>query len=263
MVVASGLSGCATYNKDGTSNIDPYEQYNRAIFNFNRKFDDYFLYPVAKTYTHICPWPVRKGVSNFFNNVAQINVIANDLLQINVHQTLSDVWRLFFNSTFGVAGLFDVATPLGLERRHNDFGMTLGKWGYKQSRYLMVPFLGPGTVRDTGSWLVDYYLLSPWPYVSPWGLRTGLLALDTIHLRAHLLGTEKVVKDAFDPYLFMRDAYLQRRTALIAGEKVTDNPYTHTEGPAKSTGNTTATSSAPLDEEWALSSNAGSLPVLG
>lgn len=268
VVATTGLTGCATYNKDGTRNVDPYEKYNRAMFSFNMKVDDYVMYPIAKAYTKVCPWPMRKGVTNFFNNFHQITIIANDVLQINIPQTLSDVWRLFFNTTFGVAGLFDVATPLGLEHHENDFGVTLGKWGYKNSSYVMVPFFGPGTVRDSWSWLVDYYLLSPWPYVKPWELRTGLLALDTVNLRANLLGTEKVVKDAFDPYIFMRNAYLQRRTALIAGEKVKNNPYTITEHPNGIATNETAAPTMKKektlkeDEEWALSSNAVSPEVL-
>ncbi|MHA7841272.1 MAG: MlaA family lipoprotein [Gammaproteobacteria bacterium] len=267
VVITTGLTGCVTYNKDGTRNIDPYEKYNRAMFQFNMKVDDYIMYPVAKTYTTICPWPVRKGVANFFNNFHQITVIANDLLQIDIPQTLSDVWRFFFNTTFGIAGLFDVATPLGLEQHNNDFGVTLGKWGYEESNYLMVPFLGPATVRDGCSWMVDYYLLSPWLYIEPWKLRMGMLALDTVSLRANLLGTEKVVKDAFDPYIFMRNAYLQRRSTLIAGKHVNDNPYATTEHANVIEHRKVTTPETEKnrknDEDWALSSNHISSKVLG
>lgn len=249
------VSSCTTVHQGEKLNIDPYEKYNRTIFDFNMKVDDYILYPLAKTYTTLCPWPLREGATHFFQNLRQVTVIANDILQAETSQTLSDVWRFFFNSTFGIGGLFDVATPLGLKQHNTDFGITLGKWGYHKSIYLMVPFFGPGTVRDVSSWMVDYYGFSVWPYLEPWKLRVSMLTLDTINSRANLLGTEKIVKDAFDPYVFMRDTYLQQRTALIAGKNIDNYPNEKLNQASPIMPAAAKDASLNEEEEWALSHN--------
>jgi phospholipid-binding lipoprotein MlaA len=207
------LTGCAT----GQTPEDPLEGYNRKVFAFNRQIDKFIYRPVAKTYDFVTPKPIRRGVANFFNNIAQLPTIGNDLLQLNGEWFVSDIGRLIVNTTVGVGGLFDVATKVGIEQHQQDFGLTLAKWGYRKSSYLVVPFLPGATPRDFIG-LGGDFLMTPWPYIDTewWG--RAAYGVRFVDARALLLGPDKLIDEAFDPYVFVRDAYLQRRESKI--EKV-------------------------------------------
>lgn len=134
---------------------DPWEPFNRSMYRFNYYFDSYLFLPVVQTYEFITPVPLQKGISNFFNNLGEVRSLANNLLQLKGEESLITLGRLVTNSTIGIGGLFDPATPLGLERRPNDFGLTLGYWGMDAGPYLVLPIFGPSNLRDTGGYAVD------------------------------------------------------------------------------------------------------------
>lgn len=213
IIVALFLSGCAsTKHTPG----DPFESVNRVTFEFNRKVDKVLLKPIAKGYKMFTPWPVREGVTNFFSNMGEVPTTINDGLQGQFSHAASDVGRFTINTTVGLLGLFDIASHMGLEKRYNDFGVTLAKWGIRKAPYVVLPILGPSTVRDGLALVVNYQYFTLWPYIYPIRLRNGLFALDVINLRAALLDAENVMTQAsLDPYIFMRDAYLQKRNSLI------------------------------------------------
>jgi phospholipid-binding lipoprotein MlaA len=197
---------------------DPFEGFNRAMYKFNEKVDKYALKPVAKGYRAVLPKPVRKGVSNFFSNLREPIVILNDLLQGKFIQAVSDFSRFFWNTTVGLYGLFDVATHMDMPKHDEDFGQTLGVWGASEGPYLVLPFFGPSSVRDTGGLVVDYYAYPPNTHddVSS-GTRSKLLLVDTIDTRARLLDATDILEQAAgqDPYIFVREAYRQRRQYLV------------------------------------------------
>lgn len=195
---------------------DPYEKINRAVFSFNDKVDTYLLKPIATFYNKILPKPLNQGIHNFFNNIDELPIIANDLLQFHFYQSANDLWRLGINSTLGIGGLFDVATRMKLPRYSNDFGMTLATWGYHNSTYVVWPFFGPSTLRDGISIPVDYFVFSIYPYIDPQAKRYAVYSLSVVDKRAYLLKFQPVFEEAaVDRYVFMRNAYLQRRTFQI------------------------------------------------
>lgn len=197
---------------------DPMEKYNRAMFGFNRAFDRSVTKPVAYIYFRYLPSPFQQGIGNFFDNLREIQNVSNDLLQGKFGFAARDASRFLINSTIGIFGLFDFAGELGLEHRKEDFGQTLYHWGYKKSAYFVMPFLGPSTFRDTAGILVDYYALSVWPWIEK-DLRCWLLGVDLIDLRARALRNETVLDIlAVDEYVFIRDAYFQRRQYLFNQE---------------------------------------------
>lgn len=208
------LSACASLNGPPEPH-DPWERFNRSMYVFNDKLDRAITKPVAKGYRAITPNPVEKGISNFFSNLGEVKVIANDLLQFKLLQSLSDTGRLLINSTFGILGFFDVATPLGLKKHDEDFGQTLATWGVGDGPYLVLPFLGPSTVRDGFGKVADAQL-SPLREVDDEDKRMALYVLDIISTRAELLEAGDILSEAaFDPYVFLREAYLQRRRNQI------------------------------------------------
>lgn len=206
------LSGCATANHPYDPS-DPYQNFNRPVYKFNEHVDTYILKPVATVYDKIMPWPAKDGVTNFFSNLNEIPTVFNDLLQGNFYQATSDTWRLLINTTLGIGGLFDVASHMDLPKNNEDFGLTLAKWGYTNSNYLVLPFLGPSTVRDTLGLPVNY-VTSIYPYIDT-NTSTALYATDVVNRRSNLLPYDRVWKQAFDPYVFVRDAYLQHRNKQI------------------------------------------------
>jgi phospholipid-binding lipoprotein MlaA len=218
LVVFTLLSACSTAPKLDDSkvvdNSDPFESTNRSIYSFNEGLDRHLLRPVASTYVDITPQPFRTGVTNFFNNVRYINVIVNSSLQGKIDQGFSDFFRFVFNSTLGIGGLFDVATPMGLEAHKEDLGQTFAVWGSSQGPYLTLPALGPNTVRDTPD-LVSSYFLNPISYLA------GVIAwpatfLYIVNTRANFLDASDFRDSAaLDPYSFTREAYLQSRRRLI------------------------------------------------
>lgn len=227
------LSGCATVPQGTAPQIDPYEGFNRKVFKMNIILDGVLLRPIAVVYQHIVPAPVNKGITNFFHNLHEISNIANDMLQGKFLFALSDAWRFTVNSTVGLLGFFDVASPAGLTEHNQDFGVTLATWGYKDSAFLMLPIFGPTTVRDALSMPVDQYALSAWPYIDSDKLYTALYATKTIDRRASLLPADQLIRQSFDPYIFVRNAYLQRRQYLLkkrlehASYKGKPNPLVH------------------------------------
>ena len=191
---------------------DPFEDMNRSTFTFNKFFDDYLLVPVTKTYQTIMPRPGQIMANNFFNNLNEIPTIGNDILQLNLKQCLVDTSRLVINSTLGIAGLVDVASHMGLVRNTEDFGLTLMQWGWKNSRYIVIPLLGSSTIRDGIAKPIDYHFFSVYPYLNDDTLRYSLLSLYFIDQRRQALELQHVIKKAvIDEYAFVRSAYLQHR----------------------------------------------------
>ena len=196
------------------SDDDPLEPMNRAIFEFNEIVDDNVLKPIAKGYKYVTPDPVEVGISNFFSNLGEIGTITNDLLQLKFAQAGRDTMRFFLNSTLGIFGIFDVATPLGLSKNKEDFGQTLGFWGVPDGPYLVLPFLGPSSFRDGPSMIVDYEL-SPVEQLHH-EERQVLQTLDIVDTRARLLRVTKILDTAAkDKYIFIRESYLQKRESQV------------------------------------------------
>lgn len=203
-----------------SSNPDPYETINRRTHDFNMAFDATFLKPPAKLYQAILPAPVRAGINNFFTNIHLFPTIANDLLQGDWPHTVKDFWRLVVNSTFGVAGIFDVASnTFRLPPHSNDLGLTFAKWGNTSSPYIVIPFFGPSTIRDGFGILFDYSVFSPYAYLYYNTLIWSLLGVRYVDIRSQLLDQEGLMGEALDRYTFIRDAYLQHRNYLISGKE--------------------------------------------
>lgn len=223
-------------------NVDPYEKFNRTMFGFNDHLDRWFLKPLAKGYETVTPSPIRKGVSNFFANVDMLTTIPNDLLQGKTAYFTADIWRFMLNTTLGIGGIFDIATRVGLPKHHEDFGMTLAYWGgadgLKPQPYLVLPFLGSTTTRDAIGKIPN---AATWPfnYIQPEYYNYGAIGLNILNKRAALLPADKLVQDAFDPYIFVRSAYLQSRDHEILKNSHETNfpPYT------------TDTEASPSDDE--------------
>lgn len=211
ILLAFGIAGAASAAT--TDNPDRFESYNRSVFHFNDGLDKVVLTPIATGYQLVVPELAQKGIHNEFNNIDSVPIIINDILQVRLNQTARDLWRLFFNLTFGFLGLYDVGSQIGLPKKDNDFGLTLARWGYKNSNYFILPIFGPGTVRDGIGKGVDYELLSVYPYIDNRPLRYGLVGLDFVQRRADLLQYQNLIDQAsLDPYVFQRNAYLQKRT---------------------------------------------------
>lgn len=194
---------------------DPYEGFNRPMYNFNMGVDKYLMKPVADGYKFITPDFMETGVTNFFSNLKGLNVVLNDMLQGKFGQSVSDLGRFTTNSTIGVLGLFDVATNLGMPQNHEDFGQTLAVWGVDQGPYLVIPFLGPTTVRDGGGGIIDR-AANPSTYLLP-----GAGVLEGISERANAEGALNFIDEAaLDPYVFTRESFLQYRKNLATDGKV-------------------------------------------
>ena len=203
-------TGCATTNSmSGDFNSDdPYEKSNRKVFEFNNKIDKLFLRPVTDFYDKATPEFAQTSITNFFANLDDIRISINNLLQGNVVESMSDITRFFINSIFGLAGFFDVASEMGLEKHSEDFGQTLGKWGAKPGPYLMLPFLGPSTTRDAFTFVGDT-ALAPALSLDDNAARVGLISLDLINTYSAFTGIADI--ESKDQYAFLRDAYLERR----------------------------------------------------
>jgi len=213
LLLAALLTGCATTGERDAR--DPWEGFNRKSFAFNEKLDEVVLKPVATGYQKIVPGFAREGVSNFFDNLEDIGTTLNNFLQGKPKEGASDLGRFVVNTVFGVFGLWDVATPLGLEKHYEDFGQTLGVWGVQSGPYFVIPFLGPSTARDAPAKVVD----PAWYYAS-WvdnsTIYWSLWGLDKIRVRANLFQAEGVLQEAaLDKYSFIRDAWVQRRRNMV------------------------------------------------
>ena len=199
---------------------DPWESINRPIFTFNDTVDTYALKPLAQGYQFITPQFVADGIHNFFRNLGDVGNLANHVLQLKPYQAGVDTARLLVNTTFGVLGVIDVGTKMGLQRSDEDFGQTLGYWGVGSGPYVMLPLLGPSTLRDAPSKYVDSYT-EPYRYMSDIPTRNSAMGLDIVDTRASLLSAEKLING--DKYTFIRNAYLQNREFKVKDGNVVDD----------------------------------------
>lgn len=219
--VISSTSGCASFGGADTNNDtepqDPLESYNRAIYAFNESFDRAVAKPIAQTYRDVVPSWADKGVTNFFSNLSDVIVLANDLLQFKLEQAASDAARIVFNTTAGLFGFIDVASHMDLPKHREDFGQTLGYWGIPSGPYFVLPFLGPSTFRDTAGLGVDYVYLDPVVNnVEHINDRSALFLTNFVDTRADYLGASRLIESAaLDPYTYTREAYLQRRQFYV------------------------------------------------
>lgn len=197
---------------------DPYIEFNREMYAVNKEIDRYLIKPPARVYSYVAPAPVKHMVTNFFENLQDINVLINYFLQLDVENSVDTIYRLALNSSFGLLGLVDVATDAGFPKKQNDFGITFGKWFGEESPYFVIPLLGPSTIRDTvgkgvGAALsLNYYLPDDYVWV--------ITATGIIDKRANLLSVEKIIDTVSDDeYIFVRNSYLTYRRSLILGDK--------------------------------------------
>ena len=225
------LGGCATTQssssgaEEETSNAhpeDPWEGFNRRVFAFNDVVDRYTLKPVAQAYAAVTPDPVQTGVGNFFSNLGEVLTAVNSLLQGKPGNAGLSTSRFIINSTVGIGGLLDYATLMEINADKEDFGQTLAVWGWEDSRYLVLPLLGPRTLRDTTGLAADISAY-PFSYIGERELVEGLAILDLVHIRAGLLDQESMIQG--ERYRFVRDAYLQRRNFLINDGELGDDPF--------------------------------------
>ena len=235
LVLGLFLTGCASTNTNHQKDYqDPLEPMNRAVFNFNEMVDNNILEPVARGYKKVTPDPIEMVVGNFFSNLNDVVVLSNSILQLNYESALVSSARLLINTTFGIFGMIDIASDvsvannINLSKRNEDFGQTLGRYGIGSGPYLVLPILGPSSLRDTVGIGVDGFFMDPVTqgitgiflkdvaYLNSVALRLSVATARTINTRAQLLDVEKTLEEAaLDKYEFMRDAYLQRRTSLV------------------------------------------------
>jgi phospholipid-binding lipoprotein MlaA len=212
LLTSLALGGCASTSHNPQ---DPFESFNRGVYQFNDTLDKAVIKPVAQGYNTVVPEPGRMMLSSFFSNLNDVVVLANDLLQFKVVQAVSDTGRIVVNTTFGVFGVADVATAIGLKKHNADFGQTLGHWGIGSGPYLMLPLFGPSSVRDGVGLYADSFA-SPIMKISNVDTRNEAYVTNLIGKRAALLDQENVLDEAaIDRYAFIRDAYLQHRQSLV------------------------------------------------
>lgn len=218
------LTGCAT-GQSTNVDYDPFEPVNRVMFEINDVGDRYLLKPVAKGYKAVLPSFVRQGVSNFSRNLTSPGSSINHFLQGKPRDGFGELTRFLFNSTIGIGGLIDVAGYAGLEQKREDFGQTFAVWGVPDGPYVMIPFLGPRTLRDTAAIPLNFLSDPLWHYdVS--SVRDPLYVLRAVNLRANLLDLDKYLEDSKDPYVTMRESYLQnRRFEIYDGDPPVDDDF--------------------------------------
>ncbi|NYT61637.1 VacJ family lipoprotein [Alcaligenaceae bacterium] len=227
--LAAGCATVATPNPD-----DPWESYNRSMYTFNDTVDKAVLKPIASGYAALTPQPLQTCIHNIFNNLGDVWSAANSFLQARGHDFFNTLGRVLFNSTMGLGGCIDVASMNGSQRIHNDFGVTLGVWGFKSGPYVVLPFLGSSSVRDgaatLGTFAADVSPLTPVFEINNISARNSLLGLYAVDTRANLLEADKLVNEiALDRYSFIRDAYLQRRKAQVDSRRANASALSYTE----------------------------------
>lgn len=211
------LAGCASNPSETVNAADPYESFNRPVYKFNNNVDSYVAKPMADAYKFVTPDFMQKGVSNFFNNLQDINVILNDILQAKFKQGAQDFGRLALNTTLGILGVIDVASDAGLDKHNEDFGQTLAVWGVPEGSYLVLPFIGPSTWREIPGYVVDS-ATNPANYT---GISIPLAGMSAINSRANAEGSLKFIDEAaMDPYVFTRESFLQWRRFESSDGKV-------------------------------------------
>jgi phospholipid-binding lipoprotein MlaA len=211
---------------------DPLEGWNRAVFGFNEGLDAAVLKPVATGYKNVVPELVRSGVGNVFGNIGDGWSAINQLLQGKPVAAAQMTMRVATNTLFGIAGLFDVASDLGIERQQEDFGQTLGRWGLPAGPYIVLPLLGPSSLRETAALPIDLQW-RPAALSNDSATRVGISTLQLIDVRAGLLSASRIVDDiALDKYVFIRDGYLSRRRSLVYDGEPPDIPEPKDDAPA-------------------------------
>jgi phospholipid-binding lipoprotein MlaA len=224
-------AGCATTGEGDPR--DPLEPLNRKVYRFNEVLDEAVAKPVATAYRDLLHEEIRGRVRNFFSNLGDLWIGANDLLQGKFFDGFESGMRFVFNSTIGLFGLHDVASDMGIEKRNEDFGQTLGRWGVGEGPYLVLPILSSSTLRDAAGTVVDWYG-DPVTEFRPIRLRNSTIALRLVNTRADLLDASRILEQAaLDKYVFQRDAYLQRRRSLVYDGRAPREPRERDEEPAK------------------------------
>ena len=220
VVMVLTLLPTLTFGTEPISYDDPLESWNRRVFKLNDTLDNYALKPVAKVYNFVTPGPVQTLVSNFFSNLGELRNIASAGFQLKGQDALVSSGRLIINSTAGILGLIDVATPIGLGKRYSDFGLAFANWGVPSGPYLVLPLLGPNTVRS-GVGRIPDSLTNPVAYHESERDRLIAASINLINSRTQLLDAEELILG--DRYTFIRDTYLQRREYLITGQLPEDD----------------------------------------
>jgi phospholipid-binding lipoprotein MlaA len=205
---------------DEQQDIDPWEPMNRRLFAFNEGLDKYLLRPVAKGYRFVLPDAMERGVTNFIANIYEFNTAYNSLLQGRPEDAFDSGGRFIINTSFGLLGLFDLATYMGIEHRPADFGQTLAVWGVDQGPFIMAPLIGPRTARSGVGYLVDTYTSIP-ALIDDTELAYIFWTVEVIDIRARLIKADQLISG--DRYIFIRNAYLQRREVFLNGGKIDDS----------------------------------------
>jgi len=216
LLLAALLAGCSTFGaRTPGDKVDPWENWNRKVFHFNERLDENVLKPTATAYSNVVPRPVRSGIDNFLGNAADAWSGVNNFLQGKFAKGFEDVMRFGTNTVFGLGGFMDVATEMGLDHQYEDFGQTLGAWGFGPGAYVVWPLFGPSSVRESFALPLDR-AVSPALVINDGAVKWEIATLQIVNTRANLLGASKVLDDiALDKYTFVRDAYLQRRRSLV------------------------------------------------
>ncbi len=225
MLLAVAMGGCASVPAEDRAASDPWEPMNRGFYSFNRGLDKVTTKPLAKGYEKVLPQPVRTGVTNFFKNLRTPGSAINNFLQGKPKQGFSELGRFVFNSTLGIGGLLDIATAGGLEENFEDIGQTAAVWGVPDGPYVMIPVLGPSTLRD--ALLYPLFIISnPLYHYNNTSVRDKLYVLRAIELRARLLPLEPMLEESKDPYITLRESYLQNRQyEIYDGEPPEDDEF--------------------------------------
>ncbi|MCC2644505.1 MAG: transporter [Burkholderiales bacterium] len=201
-------SNTESMSKPQEQSTDRFENYNRNAFRLNDKIDKAVLHPAAIGYVTYVPLPLRLALSNFFNNLRDFVTLGNDILQLNGQSSMKNVMRISINTTFGLGGILDVSSALGLVQNKNSFGNTMRVYGWTNSSYYVIPLLGPSTVRDAIGLIPDTIFNPIWTVVNDNYISIGLFALNAVNTRSQFLGFDKILETSIDPYITMRDTYL-------------------------------------------------------
>ncbi len=215
------LVGCAT--TASLDERDPLVDFNRGVYSFNQTMDELIFDPIGKLYRAVTPNFLEKGISNFFSNLGDLSVIANQILQFKFDKAASDVSRVLVNSTIGLLGFFDVSSEIGLPKHNEDFGQTLAQWGFSSGPYIVLPFFGPTTLRDLSSLVVDKGALNPMFYIENDTTKSGLLTLNYVDFKSRSSITHDLIGTAsLDEYEFIKNAYFEKRAYEISDGNITD-----------------------------------------
>jgi phospholipid-binding lipoprotein MlaA len=222
LILAFSIPAISSASEDN----DPLESMNRAVYSFNEAVDGAIMKPVAKGYKAVMPNFAVKGVNNFYNNLRDVITVVNDLLQLKIEHAAHDSGRVLLNSTAGILGFIDVHSMNGGKRRIEDFGQTLGHYGIGHGAYLVLPFLGPSSLRDGAGLATDTILFDPIGYVNDVRTRNQIRVVQLVDKRAELLHASDILGSAsLDPYAFQRDAYIQYREALVNDKSTSEINY--------------------------------------